>query len=420
MQEDPATFPESTIAKAGKQAPKSGYGFLEAVLDSLDDGPLLEALQRCNHTGRPGYSVRAMWRAFLSKYVLTIRYNLELLERLRGSAGFREVCGFSEGVPSESTFSRFVTRLSKFEDLVKQCLTGVTDEIREVLPRCKEDGPELGEVVVVDSTIFPSFSNPNRSVVSDPDAAWGLKNSSKSKDGKKEWMWGYRMHLLADATYGLVLEFIITSANEGDSPHLRTVMRKAHGTYDWFKPQYLLADKGYDSRANHEYLVNQGVTPIIHIRKPSNTRLHDGIYDKEGTPTCMGGVPMEYIRTDPDNGFHLFRCVHDGCHLKTKTNGATRHCDTEHWEDPADNWRVIGRLPRSSKKWKKFYAQRMIIERMFRSLKHSRGLEQHRVRRMNRIVLHATMSLLTYQATALTRFNVGDVVNIRRMRVKVS
>ena len=58
MQEDPATFLESTIAKAGKQAPKSGYGFLEAVLDSLDDGPLLEAL-----TARQTYGPSRIFRS---------------------------------------------------------------------------------------------------------------------------------------------------------------------------------------------------------------------------------------------------------------------------------------------------------------------------------------------------------------------
>ena len=31
--------------------------------------------------------------------------------------------------------------------------------------------------------------------------------------------------------------------------------------------------------------------PVIHIRKPPDTDLYDGIYLKEGGPTCLGTVP---------------------------------------------------------------------------------------------------------------------------------
>ena len=61
------------------QPPKSGDGFLTALLDSLDDGLLLETLQAYRRTGRPGYPLRAMWRAYLLKFVLNIRYNNQLV-----------------------------------------------------------------------------------------------------------------------------------------------------------------------------------------------------------------------------------------------------------------------------------------------------------------------------------------------------
>ena len=64
--------------------------------------------------------------------------------------------------------------------------------------------------------------------------------------------------------------------------------------------------------------------------------------------------------------------------------------------------------------------RRTSIERTFRSLKHSRGLQGHTVRRMNRIKLHATMSLLTYQATMLGRIKAGDLRGMRHMTVTVA
>ncbi len=409
------------------QRPKSGYGLLTAILDGIDAAPLLDRLSAYRHTGRQGYSVRAMWRAYLSKFVLKIRFNLELLERLRGSRRLREICGFHDAIPSESTFSRFTTRLADHQPLVEQCFRNVTEEVRDLLPKVQQPPGQqeqpvqpLGTVVAVDSTLFPSFSNANRPVVSDPDADWGLKNSAKAKDGNKEWMFGYKMHLIADAVHGLPLDFIITPANAADSPLLPTVLQKTLETYPWLRPKYLLGDKGYDALSNHEYLVGHGITPVLHLRKPQKGTLHDGIYTEDGSPTCMGQVAMEYMRTDPDTGHHLFKCPSEGCPLKTNGIKGMRYCDSEVWENPADNLRVIGVLHRASRKWKRLYKRRMSIERVFRSLKHSRALEGHMVRGMKKITLHATMSLLTYQATATARLKAGDYAGMRQMRVKVT
>ena len=229
------------------------------------------------------------------------------------------------------------------------------------------------------------------------------------------------MHLVSDATHGVPLAFIITPANAGDSPMLPQVVRKALETYPWLRPDYLLADRGYDSQANHRFLMAQGITPVIHIRKPTAADgLRDGIYNAEGTPTCMGKAAMDYVRTDPETGQHLFRCRAQGCRLKEKGAGGILHCDAEIWEDPTDNPRVVGVLPRFTALWKELYRQRMSIERIFRSLKHSRGLEGHCVRGLRKISLHATLSLLTLQATVLPRLRVGEPDRMRQMTVKVA
>ena len=161
------------------------------------------------------------------------------------------------------------------------------------------------------------------------------------------------------------------SVNVNDSPDLRVVTRKVLNKYPWIEPGCLLADRGYDSEANHEFLVNQEIIPVIHMRKSTaSDKLYDGIYNAEGKPVCLGEVSMDYVRTDPKTGHYLFRCCAGGCPLKTSGTKAITHCDTEVWEDP----RVLGPLPRFSSAWKRLYRQRMSIERIFRSLKHSRAL----------------------------------------------
>ena len=347
---------------------------------------------------------------------------------MRGSRKLREVCGFAGEVPSESVLSRFVNRLADHQDLIEQCLVKATDELQGLVPIVKRrEGrqdqplPPLGTVLAVDSTLFLSYSNPNRKVVSDPDARWGLKHSAKTKEGKKEWGFGYKMHLISDATHGLPLDFTITPANENDSTELPVALRKTLATYPWIERACLLADRGYDSLPNHQFLVNLGIIPVIHIRKPTaKDGLYDGIYTEDGKPACIGGEAMDYVRTNPETGAHLFRCKAGGCPLKTEGTKAVRHCDSEVWEPAEANLRVLGPLPRFTDAWKRLYRQRMSIERVFRSLKHSRGLEGHCMRGIRKITLHATMSVLTFQATALARLKAGDVARMRQMAVTVA
>ena len=409
---------DSTVsgdAPQASRAARNGYGFLSSVLDSIDDGPLLDALQQTRLTGRPGYSFRSMWRAWLCKYILRIRYNVELVDRLRGSSRLRDVCGFNGSVPSESTFCRFFSRLADYQALVEQALNTVTDQIRQKLP-------DFGNIVAADSTVFETYGNPDRKTVKgdpsgDMDARWGYKNSVKTKEKEGiDWCFGYRMHAIGDATSGIPLGFILTSANVSDSPLLPDVIQKVQAAHSWLKPRFLVADRGYDSDRNFDFLHSRKIVPVIHIRKaPGKQLLHRDIYTAKGSPTCQGGEEMAYVRTDQDTGHHLFQCPEGGCPLRNKRG--VHYCGDEVWENPVDEPRIVGILPRASPLWKKLYKKRWSIERLFRSLKHSRNLEQHCFRGMRKVLLHSALSMLTYSATALARLNAGDEKRMRTMRV---
>ena len=349
-----------------------GYPFLRVILDQIDDSELIAALRappaKNGRTGRPSYPVRALWRAKLSKDLLNIPYAVELVERLHGSQEFREVCGFGDEVPSESTFSRFFKRLEQHQTVLSDCLDRLTDALREHIPN-------LGESVAIDSTSIEAFANPNRKVVIDPDAKWGVRHSSRSnsKDGT-EWFFGYKMHTLADADHGVPLGFIITSGNKNDTTMFRPVLDKAMDDLPWLEPKYVIADRGYDSAKNNRIAVELGIVPIIHIRDATGptTKVYDNV---SGAPTCIGQRSMEYVRTDPESGHHLFRCKKGGCELKDKGTKAVRHCQDWVWEDPMNDLRVLGVVARASEEWKEHYAKRQSVERLFGSLKRSRNLE---------------------------------------------
>ena len=405
-----ATYPN----KSGATPQSPLLAELQVIFDLVDDTALLARLELYRVNGRPGYSLRALWRAYLVSYHLGLASANDLIRRLQDDPQLREFCGFGDQLPGRRTFNRFIKRLNDHPDLVTAAFAGVTEQFKEAIP-------DLGAVVAIDSTAIHSHCNPNRKPVSDPEASWGVKHSVKSseKDGT-DWFFGYKMHLIADARYGIPLALSVTTGSRNDSPELLPLVEQAKAQYDWFQPDIAIADRGYDAASNHQYLDQQGIIPIIHIRRPGNkTGLYQDIYTAEGVPTCLGLVPMEYVATNAD-GHHLYRCRQEGCHLRDSTRGGIRHCDTEYWQDPNEDIRLFGVIRRQSPQWKEWYGKRWQIEQIFKSLKESRSLDKHYRRGLKAITLHALMSVLSYQATALAKLEAGQFEDMRWMVRKVA
>ena len=269
----------------------------------------------------------------------------------------------------------------------------------------------------MDSTDVQAYANPDRS---DTDATWGHRTTKPKSSAKKdkELFFGYKLHSITDAVYGVPLAHIVLPANENDWPQIRRLVDEARGIYPWLRPKHLLADRGYDSQANHKLLVKRGIIPIIHVRRPT---AEDGLYTSKGQPACTDGkTPMDCIRTDPKSGHHLFRCPPSGCGMLAKTSGVSSFCGWNSlWIDPMDNLRVVGIVPRSSVAWKRRYARRQVIERMFGSMKRSRLLNRHQFMPCPKVELHMGLAILTYLATMLARLDAGDADPLRHMRIKV-
>lgn len=395
--------------------PAQGNGLLQRVLALTDYEPLLERLRLYNHTGRPPYPVEAMWRVIVCKYLLNLRYNTDLIDTLRSNSRLRELCGLGDRVPSPSMLTRFFKRLALHEELVHQAFIEIATTVSRLLDnRSKLDDPGAGSILAIDSTDVASFANGNRDPATDPDAKWGHKSSHKTKDGNKvDWVFGYKVHLICDATYGIPLSYTILPANASDSRQLPRLVKQVKAAHPWLDIECLLADKGYDGLPNYQFLDDQGIDPIILIR---DVYKHGDLYDAKGRPICTGNVPMEYVETD-DEGQHHFRCNPEGCHLKWKLAFSLYCQDTSEELPEGDLLRRLGRTARASTEFKDLYNLRQTIERFFRSAKHSRLLNQHQYRGMAKIRLHVALSVLAYVATMHDHVRCGRLDKIRQMRV---
>ena len=76
----------------------------------------------------------------------------------------------------------------------------------------------------------------------------------------------------------------ITAGNVNDSPHMVPVVEDAERRLNGL-PKSVIADRGYDSKRNSEWVDERGAAPIIHKRKPQSG-LHQGEYTTDGIPVC--------------------------------------------------------------------------------------------------------------------------------------
>ena len=155
-------------------------GELAAIFASLCDDALLSRLQEYRPTGRQGYPLKALWRAYVGSFVLNLAHTNALIRRLEGNPEFRALCGFAGPLPHRTTFNRFIRRLSHHADLVEATFADLTHQLKALIPG-------LGNEVAVDATTVRSHCNPNRKRLSDPQASWTAKNSPRAKAGGKEW-----------------------------------------------------------------------------------------------------------------------------------------------------------------------------------------------------------------------------------------
>ena len=391
--------------------PQDYLGELSAVFSSLDDSALLVRLQEYRPTGRQGYPLKALWRAYVGSFVLNMAHTNALIRRLEDNPEFRALCGFAGPLPHRTTFNRFIQRLSHHAGLVEAAFADLTHQLKALIPG-------LGRQVAVDATTVRSHCNPNRKRLSDPA---GVLDGQEQPQGQGR---GQGMAFRVQGPYGRRRQLRcapgppchdgqterLAGAAGGDSPGggpVPMVQALRRDCRPWLRLEGEPRAPAWEGRhPGHSYPAHQ-----------AHDGLHEGIYTKQGVPTCLGNIPMEYVRSDPEKG-HLYRCK--GCHLAGTMRGAIRHCDTEVWEDPAENIRLFGVVRRDSQEWKTLYAKRQAIERVFKSMKESRRLERHCIRGLRQITLHAIMSALAFQATVLVRLRAGEAGLMRWMVRKVA
>lgn len=316
--------------------------------------------------------------------------------------------------------------------------------------------PDLGARLAVDSKALrtPATSRHKDAVLEpdgrcDCDADWGTKTyKGKHKDGMpwekvKRWF-GYKLHFIVDAQYELPLGYVVTKASTNDCPFLLPLVEDLDARHPELvaRARYLSADKGYDSKDNHETLFDEyGIRPIADIRaswqdEPDPPRaLHPDrvdtvFYTEQGEVLCRcrDGAQTERDNYTPtscegfeqDRGTLKYRWPAKArgtvCTQQDLCQGGRQPEHGRIVRVPIDfDRRIFTPLPRDSKSWTREYKHRTAIERVNSRYDVSFGFERHFIRGMKKMQLRAGLALFVMLGMAVGWIEAGQRQRIRSL-----
>jgi hypothetical protein len=282
--------------------------------------------------------------------------------------------------PSQWSAYRFASKLRENAPMVERCIDSVVEGLKAKLP-------SYGTDLAIDASDMPAYANgqrylskdgPEREHYSDPDASWGHRSAVSTRKGGG--FYGYRLHAAVCTATDLPVAWTVETARDHETLSVLPLIDAARRRGAMAATAAM--DKGYDNNRVYAECAERDCLPLIPLRQ--TTAVKKG---EHRPPACQHGV-WTFAGADRKRGATKWRCPTGEC-------------------KPASTWIAASRLhpliPRSTKRWKAGYRKRAAVEREFGRLKNQWGLKPLRVRGLDRVRLHADLTILTKLACALAR-----------------
>lgn len=406
------------------------------VLETMPDEEIMQILERERDHGRNDYPVRAIWNSILAGVVYQHSSIASLRRELLRNGQLRYLCGFNEKVPSPAAYSRFFNKLFEHDQLIEKMFLTLVEELRTTLPG-------FANTLVIDGKAIPTHAKPHKKddkLTSDGrrdiDADFGMKTYKGIKEDGATWekvknWFGYKLHLIVDATYELPVAFHVTKASKSE-------MVEAHKMLDEMIEkqkeilngcEYFLGDnKGHDDGKLIKRLWDEyKIKPVIDIRNNWKdgevTRLLKGhtnvVYDYEGTVFCHCPVTnkqreMAYGGFEKDRKALKYRCPAKQYVITCKGMGACPVAGGIRIPLSQDR-RIFTPLARSSYRWAREYKKRTVVERVNSRLDVSFGFENHYIKGLSKMKLRCGIALCLMLAMALGRARANQLDKVRSL-----
>lgn len=406
---------------------------LQNVLENLPDEELMEKLKSIRGKGRNEWPVEAMWNSFIASFIFDHDSIASLLRELNRNSQLRILCGFQphpysvltgekDGygrriresgyklAPTASAYTNFLNNLRKCQDKLREMFDSLVEYMYENLP-------DFGELLVTDGKAVQSYATKtskkkNSGNRGERDADWCRKTYTTTKpDGEKitktkKWF-GFRLHLISDATYELPVDFEVTKASSSELKETEKILgnMKENHPMKIEKCEYFLADRGYDSTDLIQWLATEEISPIIDIRnmweggETKQFKDTDLVYNYKGKVFFVpeAGEPIELVYRGYDKSRD---CHRYGFHPKYHDKRIFR---IPLKTDP----RIFTKVARNSKKWKRLYKKRTSIERVNGRIDRDFQFEKHTIRGLDKMKMFLTMTFIIQLASAKSKIEQG-------------
>jgi len=362
---------------------RSAVNELAVILKSPEISGLIAALEATRWTGRPGYPIAAMIGMALAKSLYSMPTWTRTVALVHEHPALAEVIAPAGELPSVYACYRFTAKLRQYDHLLQDC-------IARVVRRIKDRDPELGKDVAIDASDMPAYANGQRfkgikhrrertpEEYSDPDASWGHRSAVSTRAAGS--FYGYKLHMAVCSKTDLPLAWEVVTAKANESMWVTTLLDRLSEV--GIQPETCAMDKGYDHRRVYNECDERGVLPIIPLRNSRDVKIGNHF-----SPFCKHGN-WHFAGSDYSRKAAKWRCPTGEC-------------------QPASKWRKANRLhsliPRETERWKTLYRRRASVERAFGRLKHEWGLAPLRMRRIERVRLHADLTILAQLTCRLNK-----------------
>lgn len=244
---------------------------LEGLVDWQALRQLLLKAYSPSEQGQPGFDPVMLFKMLLLEHLYGLS-DIAVVEETRDRLTFREFvgCGASGRVPDDTTLVVFRRRL-RAGNYLEQALAEIHEQMAHKGLKVRS-----GSIKIVDASLIQAAVNKPPTPAAAPDrqtseASPAAAPAPKDPDAnctvrKAQPFYGYKLHLAQDRETGLITRHITTPASVADIEMLQALI---DGT-----ESEVLADKGYCSRANRQWLSEQNITPSILHRGARNHPLN--------------------------------------------------------------------------------------------------------------------------------------------------
>ncbi len=361
---------------------------LSIILDSPELQGLIDNLEALRSTGRRGYPIRSLIGACLVKSRYAIPTWSRTTALIADHAALQSALG---SAPSVHACYRFARKLRQNSPALEACFTALAASLRAELPNYGQD------IAIDASDIMPAYANgqrylskngPLRERYSDPDASWGHRSAISTRAAGS--FYGHKLQAAVCARTDLPVAWRVETARDHEASFAIPLLDAARQR--GFAPQTCVMDLGYDTDAIHAGVEERGCRPIIPLKQTATVKRGD-----HRPPTCEHGTWV-FAGADLKRKRTKWRCPHAAPASKGQLRFAC---------SPASVWIKASRLhpliPRQTKRWGDLYRGRGAVERCFGRLKHEYALTPLRTRGLERVRLHADLTILATLAQALAR-----------------